>query len=245
VFNLDGVLIGSAAAHAAAWSSTFDEFINARVERTHGGFAPFNPRVDYAQYMRGRPRLEGVRAFLASRGIRLPDGAPDDPAGSETVHGLANRKKQALLHQVDEHGLTAYEGARRYLELAREVGLRSAVVSASANTRAMLHSAELTGLIDSIVDGNTIAAEGLKAKPAPDMLLAAAQQLGVDPARTAVFETSPTGVEAARGGRFEFVVGVGRGDQAAALWGSAPDAVVADLADLLQRRLPTSATTVA
>ena len=131
----------------------------------------------------------------------------------------------------------AFEGARRYLELAREVGLRTAVVSASANTRTILHSAGLTGLIDCVVDGNTIAAEDLRTKPAPDTLLAAGQKLGVDPARTAVFETSPAGVQAARSGEFEFVVGVGRGDQAAALAATAPNVIVADLAELLQRRL--------
>jgi beta-phosphoglucomutase-like phosphatase (HAD superfamily) len=240
VFNLDGVLIGSAAAHAAAWSVTFDEFINRRVERTHGRFAPFNPRVDYASYMHGKPRLDGVRAFLASRGIRLPEGDPSDPPGLETVHGLANRKQQALLQHLDEHGVTAFAGARRYLELAHEVGVRTAVVSASANTRTILHSAGLAGLIDGIVDGNTITTEHLLPKPAPDTLLAASQGLDVDPAHAAVFETSPAGVQAARSGAFEFAVGVGRGDQAAHLRNAGADIVVPDLADLITGRLDDS-----
>jgi HAD superfamily hydrolase (TIGR01509 family) len=237
VFNLEGVLIGSAEAHAAAWSETFDEFIHARIERTHGHFAPFNPRVDYPLHIHGKPRLEGVRAFLASRGVRLPDGSPNDPPGAETVYGLANRKNQALLRHLQEHGVTAFAGARRYLELAREVGVRSAVVSASANTRRILYQAGLGSLIDRIVDGNVIVAEHLAMKPAPDALLAASQKLEVDPARIAVFETSPSGVAAARSGAFEYVVGVGRGDEAEGLRAAGADVVVADLADLLQRRL--------
>jgi beta-phosphoglucomutase-like phosphatase (HAD superfamily) len=237
VFNLDGVLIGSAAAHAAAWSETFDEFINRRVERTHGGFAPFNPRVDYVTYIHGKPRLEGVRAFLASRGIRLPEGEPGDAPELETVHGLANRKQQALMRHLEEHGITAFAGARRYLELSREVGVRTAVVSASVNTRTILHRAGLAGLIDGIVDGNTIAAEGLQAKPAPDTLLAASQEVQVDPAHVAVFETSPAGVQAARIGGFELTIGVGRGDQADHLRIAGADVIVPDLADLITRRL--------
>jgi len=242
VFNLDGVLIGSAAAHAAAWSETFDAFIHARIERTHGGFAPFNPRVDYQLYMHGKPRLVGVRSFLASRGIRLPDGDPGDPPSAETVHGLANRKNQALQRHVQSHGVVAFAGAHRYLELAREVGVRTAVVSASANTRAILHSAGLTDLIDGIVDGNTMLAEHLQPKPAPDALLAASQELDIEPAHTTVFETSPAGVVAARRGAFAFVVGVGRGDQAEGLQSANANAVVADLAELLQRRLQAAPT---
>jgi HAD superfamily hydrolase (TIGR01509 family) len=235
VFELEGVLIGSATAHAAAWSETFDELIHARVERTHGAFAPFNPRVDYVRYMHGRPRLEGVRAFLASRGIRLPEGTADDPPGAETVHGLANRKKQALLSSIEEHGVTAFAGVRRYLELAREVGVRLAVISASANTGTILRRAGLAGLVDSMVDGDAIAAGGLRSKPAPDILLDACRRLGAEPGRTAVFETSPAGVAAARAAGVELVVGVDRGALAGALRDEGAGAVVPDLANLMRR----------
>src|SRR5580765_3828146 len=191
VFNADGVLLGSAALHAAAWAETFNEFISGRVERTGGQFAPFTARLDYDAHIHGRPRLEGVHAFLASRGISLPVGDVSDPPGSETVFGLANRKNEALLRLLDRHPLEAYEGSRRYLELARDADLRRAVVSASANTGTMLERAGLADLIDARVDGRTIAEERLRGRPAPDILLAACRRLGIRPERSAVFETTP------------------------------------------------------
>jgi beta-phosphoglucomutase family hydrolase len=237
VFNLDGVLIGSAVVHAAAWTETFDEFISARLERTRGRFAPFNPRTDYQRYLHGRPRLDGVRAFLASRGISLPEGNPGDAPGTETVHGLANRKNEGLRRRLDEQGVTAFSGSRRYLETARDAGVRRAVVSASANTAAILERAGLTDLIDNSVDGNTILAEQLRSKPAPDILLAACRQLGVEPQQTAAFETSPAGVAAARAANFALVVGVDATGQAEALRSQGADLVVAGLAEILERNL--------
>jgi len=237
VFNLDGVLIGSAAVHAAAWAETFDEFISARIERTHGQFtpAPFNPGADYDRHIHAKPRLEGVRAFLASRGIRLSEGDPRDPPGAETVHGLANRKNAALLRRLDEHALTAFEGAQHYLEIARDAGVRRAAVSASANTPAILEQAGLADLIETSVDGNTMAAERLRAKPAPDTLLAACRQLGVEPRHAAVFETTPAGVAAARAAGFELVMGVDRTGGAGGLRAAGADVVIASLAELLDR----------
>ena len=239
VFNLDGVLIGSAAVHAAAWAETFDEFIWARIERTGGRFAPFNPRTDYRLHIHGKPRLEGVRAFLASRGISLPEGDPEDTPGSETVHGLANRKNQALLRRLDAQGVTALAGSPRYLEIAREVGVRCAVVSASANTQTILERAGLASLIDGYVDGNTIIAEQLRSKPAPDTLLAACRLLGVDPHHAAAFVTSPAGVTAARAGGFSLVIGVDETEQADVLGARAQgaDLVIAGLTDLVDRNL--------
>jgi beta-phosphoglucomutase-like phosphatase (HAD superfamily) len=183
VFNLDGVLIGSAAIHADAWREVFEEFILRRAERTGGSFAQYDARGDYATHMHGRPRLEGIRSFLASRGISLPDGAPDDPADAETVHGLANRKRLALLRRLDEGGVTAYEGARLYLELAHDAGIHSAVVSASSNTETMLERARLAPLVDDRVDGTTMLAERLRRKPASDTLLAACRHLDVADSR--------------------------------------------------------------
>jgi HAD superfamily hydrolase (TIGR01509 family) len=238
VFNLDGVLIGSAAVHARAWTETFDEFVTRRVERTGGSFAPFNPRVDYPRHIHGRPRLEGVRGFLASRGIRLPEGEPDDPPGAETVHGLANRKNAALLRLLDTQGLTAFTGAREYLETAHDAGVDCAVVSASANTDTILARAGLASLIDARVDGNTIVIEHLSPRPEPDILNAACDRLGSDPRHTAVFETSTAGIAAARTGGFAFVVGVDRSGEAKTLTDAGADLVVAGLDDILDRHGP-------
>ena len=237
VFNLDGVLIPSAALHAAAWRTTFDEFIWARTDRTGGHFAPFDPSRDYATHLHGRPRLDGVRAFLASRGIRLPEGSPDDPAGAETVHGLANRKNEVLRRRLDAEGVTAYAGSLHYLLTAGEAGIRRAVVSASANTPAILERSGLSALIEERVDGTTMAQRNLRPKPAPDTLLAACDLLGIEPGRSAAFETTPAGVVAARAAGFALVVGVDQFGQAAALRGAGADQVVPGLAELLEQRV--------
>ena len=184
VFDLDGVLTVSAPIHAAAWADTFDEFLARRLEQTgerFGAFRPFNPATDYYEHIHGKPRVGGVHAFLASRGIRLPEGCSDDPPGVETVQGLASRKNEALIRRLDREGVRAYAGTRLYLEAAREAGLRLAVVSASANTGAILARAGLDDLIADRVDGNTIRDEHLRSKPAPDTLLAACGRLGVPP----------------------------------------------------------------
>jgi beta-phosphoglucomutase-like phosphatase (HAD superfamily) len=236
VFDLEGVLIASAAVHAAAWTETFDQFIWARTERTGGHFAPFNPHTDYPHHMHGKPRLEGVRAFLASRGISLPEGLPDDPSGSETVRALANQKNAALLRRLDEQGVTAFADTRHYLETARSVGVHCAVVSASANTATILDHAGLAALIEQSVDGNTILAHGLRAPPTPDTHLAACRQLGIDPRHVAAFETSTAGVEAARAAGFIFVIGVDRTGRADALRDHGADLVIAGLGELLNRK---------
>jgi beta-phosphoglucomutase-like phosphatase (HAD superfamily) len=238
VFNLDGVLLGSAAVHAAAWTETFDEFIIARIERTGGRFAPFNPHVDYPRHIHARPRLEGVRAFLASRGISLPEGDPGDPPGAETVHGLASRKRQALLRRLDEQGLRAFDGSKRYLELARDAGIGCAVVSASATTGTILERASLSHLISARVDGDTIVSEALRPRPAPDILLAACRLLDVAPGRAAAFETSAAGVVAARAAGFELVVGVDAAGHAAPFLDEGADLVTTGLHELLERSAP-------
>src|SRR5439155_13787520 len=175
--------------------------------------------------------------FLASRGISLPEGRPDDAPEAETVQGLANRKKAALLRHLDEQGLKAFEGARTYLELAREADVRCAVLSASANTAMILERAGLTTFVDVCVDGNTIAAEQLRAKPAPDMLLEACRRLGVEPRETAVFETSAAGVAAARAGGFELVVAGDRVGRSKVLTDEGATIVVSGLDEILDRRL--------
>jgi beta-phosphoglucomutase-like phosphatase (HAD superfamily) len=240
VFALDGVLTASAALHAAAWAETFDELLSRRVERTGERFAPFMPfeaGTDYFLHIHGRPRLDGVRGFLASRGIRLPEGTPDDPPGAETVHGLANRKNEALRRRLEREGVTAFAGSRRYLEDLREARLLSAVVSASANTGAILERAGLGGLVGPLVDGNAIRAEGLRVKPAPDTLLAACTRLRVRPQEAAVFETTAAGIAAGREAGFGLVVGVDRAGRAEALYAHGADVVVPDLSSLLDAAL--------
>jgi HAD superfamily hydrolase (TIGR01509 family) len=235
VFDLDGVLTTSATAHTAAWTETFDTFLLARAERSRHPFVPFDPRRDYEDLVAGRPRLDGVRAFLASRGISLAEGTPDDPPGAESVHGLANRKNQSLQRLLDREGVAPFEGSRCYLEAARMLGLRRGVVSASAHTATMLERAGLDHLIERRIDGNTIASEKLPAKPAPDTLLAACRQLGVPPSQTVVFETTPAGIAAARAAGARFAVGVDRDGHISALRASDADLVVNDLTELLDR----------
>ncbi len=235
VFNLDGVLTASAEVHARAWSETFEEFITRRTEETGGRFAPFNTREDYRRHMHGKPRLEGVHAFLASRGVSLPEGDPADPPGTETVHGLANRKTQVLRRRLEQFGVRAYAGAARYLEIARDAHVPYAIVSASCNTGEILERAGLADLITNSIDGNIALAQGLRPEPAPDMLLAACRMLGAEPRRTAVFETAPAGVAGARGVGFGFVVGVDDGGQSAALRTQGADRVVTGLTELLDR----------
>ena len=240
VFDLDGVLTASAAIHATAWSDAFEEFLSLRLERTGERFAayrPFNPRTDYYQHIHGKPRLEGAHAFLASRGIRLPEGHVDDPPDAQTVHGLANRKSQALARRLDRAGVEAYADTRQYLEVAQEAGLRLAVVSASANTSSILERAGLAELITERVDGNTIRDEHLRTKPAPDTLLVACRRLDVPPSRAATFETTGVGIAAARAAGFGFVIGVDRPDLAGGLDAGGADVAVPGLAALLDPAL--------
>ena len=236
LFDLDGVLTDTAAVHNAAWTEMFDAYLRERAERSGEEFVAFDPEVDYPTYVDGKPRADGVRDFLASRGIRLPEGTADDPQDAETVHGLANRKNAALLHRIDEDGVTVFEGSRRYLEAARDAGLRRAVVSSSANTRQVLEVTGLVDLVEGWIDGITIGVEGLKGKPSPETFLAGARCVGVEPAQAAVFEDALAGVQAGHGGKFGYVVGVDRVGQAEQLLALGADVVVRDLAELLDRR---------
>ena len=234
VFDLDALLVGSAIAHARAWTETFDELIEAWPIRAGEGVAPFDPRIDYQLHLHGKPRLEGIRAFLAGRGIRLPEGNVNDRPGTASVHGLANRKQQVLLRYLDEHGVTAFAGARRYLDLARETGIRLAVVSASVNTKTMLNRAGLAGAMDLVLDGNTFVEWRMRPKPSPDSLLAACERLEIEPRHAAAFETIAAGVAAARRARFELTVAVDRSARTEALHAEGATIVVAELGELLQ-----------
>jgi beta-phosphoglucomutase family hydrolase len=233
LFDLDGVLTPTADVHRAAWAETFNEYLRQRAERTGEPFVPFDPGADYHTYVDGKARADGVRSFLAARGITLPEGAPDDLPEAETVNGLGNRKNTLLQARLRERGVTPFPGSVAYLRAAERAGLRRAVVSASANCREVVAAAGLTDLLEVRVDGLTARQEGLRGKPHPDTFLAAAQRLGVKPDEAAVFEDALAGVAAGRAGGFGLVVGVDRVGQADALRRHGADIVVRDLADLL------------
>ncbi|MFF8031920.1 MULTISPECIES: beta-phosphoglucomutase family hydrolase [unclassified Streptomyces] len=228
LFDLDGVVTKTAVVHAAAWKETFDAFLR---EREGEAFRPFGD-ADYGEYVDGRPRADGVRAFLASRGIELPGGRPEDPPGARTVHGLGNRKNELLLARIRTDGVEAYDGTLRYITAVRARGLRTAIVSSSANCRDVLRSIGAEDLFDVRIDAVVAAERGLPGKPKPDTFLAAARDLGVDPSRAAVFEDAPAGMDAGRAGRFGYVVGVDRVGRADALYARGADRVVSDPADL-------------
>ncbi|MET7280140.1 beta-phosphoglucomutase family hydrolase [Kribbella sp. NPDC005582] len=233
LFDLDGVLTDTAAVHAAAWKEMFDQFLRDYAEQHGLPYRPFDARAEYDAYVDGKPRMDGVRDFLASRGITLPEGTPSDPPDATTVNGLGNRKNEAVQQRIRTDGVHVFEGSRRYLQAAEQAGLRRAVVSSSANTREVLDVTGLAQYVEEIVDGVTIRTDGLKGKPAPDTFLAAARRFGVDPSEAAVFEDALAGVAAGRAGGFGRVVGVDRVGQAAELAAHGADVVVQDLAELL------------
>jgi beta-phosphoglucomutase family hydrolase len=228
LFDLDGVLTDTASVHRAAWKQTFDPLLAAR------GLPPFS-EDDYATYVDGKPRADGVRDFLASRAIHLPEGDREDAPGADTVYGVGNRKNELLLARIHSDGVEVYDGSRRYLQAARAAGLRRAVVSSSANTADVLQVTELADLVEGRVDGRTLQVQGLRGKPAPDSFLAGAALFGTDPSSAAVFEDALAGVQAGRDGGFGFVVGVNRVDDehARALRKHGADIVVSDLGELL------------
>jgi beta-phosphoglucomutase family hydrolase len=233
LFDLDGVLTDTAKVHAAAWKQMFDDYLRERAKRTGETFEPFDSERDYDEYVDGKPRYDGVRSFLAARGIELPEGSPDDPPERETICGLGNRKNEIVLRMIREDGVDAYPGSVRYLQAAVEAGLRRAVVSSSTNCRDVLEAAGIERYLEARIDGVVAEREHLKGKPAPDTYLAGARALGVEPAEAAVFEDALAGVEAGRAGSFGFVVGVDRVGQADALRAHGADTVVTDLAELL------------
>ncbi|AJP05299.1 hypothetical protein TU94_31610 [Streptomyces cyaneogriseus subsp. noncyanogenus] len=228
LFDLDGVVTKTAVVHAAAWKETFDAFLR---ERDGEDFRPFTD-ADYDEYVDGRPRADGVRSFLASRGVELPEGSPDDPPDARTVHGVGNRKNTLLLEKIRTQGVEAYDGTLRYIDAVRAQGLRTAIVSSSANTRDVLRSIDAERLFDVRIDGVVAAERKLPGKPRPDTFLAAARDLGVEPSRAAVFEDALAGMDAGRAGRFGYVVGVDRVGQSDALYAHGADRVVRDLAEL-------------
>jgi beta-phosphoglucomutase family hydrolase len=234
LFDLDGVLTQTATLHAAAWKEMFDPYLEARAKRGGDAFVPFDSVEDYDRYVDGKPRIDGVRSFLASRGITLPEGSPADPPGAETLVGLGKRKNDLVLELMRTRGVEAYEGSVRYVRAVRDAGLRRAVVSSSRNCREVLAAAGIDDLFEARIDGNVAEEQGLRGKPAPDTFLAAARALELPPSRSAVFEDALAGVEAGRAGNFGFVVGVDRVGQARELREHGADVVVQDLAALME-----------
>jgi beta-phosphoglucomutase family hydrolase len=236
LFDLDGVITQTATVHAKAWKEMFDDYLRWRAEQTGEPFVPFDLHDDYDRHVDGRPRADGVRTFLKSRGITLPEGTPDDPPDADTVNGLGNRKNEIVQRRIREDGVEVYPGSVRYLHAVRDAGIRTAVVSSSANTQEVLRVTGLADLFDARVDGVVARERSLPGKPKPDTFLAGAAELGVEPAQAAVFEDALAGVEAGRAGRFGLVVGVDRVGQADALRQHGADVVVKDLAELLEER---------
>src|SRR5712691_5456472 len=240
LFDLDGVLTQTATVHEAAWKQMFDAYLHERAART-GPEAPDKrepfrafEEADYDRYVDGKPRFDGVRSFLESLGIQLPEGTHDDPPDAETIGGLGNRKNQLVLALIRTQGVKPYEGSVRYVHAVIEASLKRAVVSSSTNCRDVLAAAGIADLFDTIVDGHVAERLHLRGKPAPDTFLEAAKELGVAPRDAAVFEDALAGVEAGRAGGFGYVVGVDRVGQAKELAAHGADIVVSDLAELLE-----------
>jgi beta-phosphoglucomutase family hydrolase len=236
LFDLDGVITRTGKVHAAAWKEMFDGYLRERADRDGAPFRPFELPSDYTRHVDGRLRQDGVRGFLSSRGIELPEGDVDDPPTAETVHGLGNRKNELVVALIASGGAEVYESSVVVVREAREAGLRTAVVSASKNCRAVLESVGIEDLFEVRVDGVVAARDGLPGKPAPDTFLAAASELGVAPERCAVIEDAISGVAAGRAGGFGWVVGVDREGHRDALLAAGADVVVEDLAELMEDR---------
>lgn len=238
LFDLDGVLTDTARVHAAAWKRTFDEYLTRRAEARGETFVPFDIDADYHRHVDGKPRYDGVRDFLRSRGIDLPEGSPEASPSEESVRGVGNRKNELVSETIGRQGVDVFPGSVQLVRELRAAGLRTAVVTSSSNCDAVLEAAEIADLFDAKVDGRTAMARGLPGKPAPDAFLAAAADLAVDPSQAVVVEDAISGVQAGRAGAFGCVLGVARKDNAADLRENGADLVVSDLAELVARRQP-------
>jgi beta-phosphoglucomutase family hydrolase len=212
LFDMDGVLTKTAAVHAAAWRQAFDEFLRAEAQRNGTAFTPFDIEQDYEKYVDGEPRDDGVRNFLASRGITLLEGTDGDAADARSVKGLGNRKNDLVLEVMQRDGVAVFEGASALVEALRRRGVKVAVISASENTKAALGAAGILRLFDAIVDGVVVKERHLTGKPAPDSFLEGARVLGVAPEHCVVLEDALAGVEAGRSGHFALVIGVDHHD---------------------------------
>lgn len=230
LFDLDGVLTATAKVHTVCWKKMFDEFLRRCPDEP---FESFNIKTDYPIHIDGKLREDGVRSFLKSRGIFLPEGDPAEPPSYETVHGLGKLKDGMFKEILHEEGVEVYEGAVELVKQLRDQGIKTAVVSASKNCKAVLEAASIEHLFDVRVDGEVANQLKLPGKPAPDKFLKAAQQLEVEPDRAVVVEDAISGVQAGRAGGFGLVIGVDRKGQAEELRKNGAHIVVSDPGELL------------
>jgi beta-phosphoglucomutase family hydrolase len=233
LLDLDGVITDTANLHASCWKRMFDEYLQERATRRNEAFRPFDLATDYRLYVDGKPRFDGVRDFLASRGIDLPEGSPADPPQAETVCGLGNRKNDLINEIIADVGVQPYEGSVKLLHRLRDRGFKTAVVTSSQNCAAVLLAAKLDALFEVRVDGNVIHSKQLAGKPSPDSFLMAARLLGIEPRRAVVIEDAISGVQAGRKGDFGLVIGVARKGNAEELRRHGADLVVNDLGELV------------
>ena len=234
LFDLDGVITNTANIHATCWKQMFDGYLRQRAQQRGEPFRPFEVATDYRLYVDGKPRFDGVRDFLSSRGIQLPEGTAEDSTEAETVCGLGNRKNDLVNHVLADVGVEPYEGTVQFIHQLRHHGFKIAVVTSSEHCASILTAAELDALFDAQVDGHTIHAQHLAGKPAPDTYLLAAKLLGVKPARSIVVEDAISGVEAGANGNFGLVIGVARKGNAEELQHHGANLVVNDLSELVE-----------
>ncbi len=232
IFDMDGVVTDTARVHAAAWKQLFDDYLRERAERDGGTFAPFDLDRDYRRYVDGKPRYDGVAAFLASRGIAIPYGQPSDPPDAETACGLGNRKNEYFTARLQEQGVEAFPSTVALIKRLRAAGMKTGIFSASKNCEEVLRAAGVRDLFDAKVDGRDAEAQGLPGKPDPAVLLEAARRLGVRPERAVIVEDAIAGVEAGRAGGFALVIGVNRSAEAGVLREHGASVEVTDLAEV-------------
>ena len=234
LLDLDGVITDTANLHAACWKQMFDEYLQKRATQRGEAFRPFDLATDYRLYVDGKPRYDGVRDFLTSRGIQLPEGSPDDPTQAETVGGLGNRKNDLVNEVIERLGVEPYEGSVKLINQLHDQGFKIAVVTSSQNCTTVLRAAKLDAFFEVQVDGSMILAQRLAGKPAPDTFLMAAKLLGVEPTRTVVIEDAISGVQAGASGNFGLVIGVARKGNADELQHNGAHLVVNDLGELVE-----------
>jgi beta-phosphoglucomutase family hydrolase len=233
LFDLDGVITDTASMHASCWKQTFDEYLQRRAAQSGEAFRPFDLAADYRLYVDGKTRFDGVRDFLASRGIQIAEGNADAPSQTDTVSGLANRKNDLVGQAIKSTGVKPYDGSVRLVHQLRQRGFRLAVVTSSQNCKAVLKAVALNSFFDARVDGDTIRAQHLAGKPSPDAFLAAARLLEVEPRRAVVIEDAISGVQAGSRGKFGLVIGVARKGNASELSQQGAHLVVNDLDELV------------
>jgi alpha,alpha-trehalase len=232
IFDLDGVVTRTEKLHARAWKMLFDDYLASREQRTGEAHRPFDPRDDYLDYVDGKPRLEGIESFLASRNIALPRGSPEDSTDTETICGLGSAKNKLFRNILRNQGVEVYESTIELIRNLRKDGIRVAIVSSSKNCKEVLTAAGIESLFDVRVDGVLAQQLALAGKPQPDIFLESAERLGVAPTQSVVVEDAQSGVRAGRRGGFGLVIGVDRGHQREALLAAGAHQVISDLGEI-------------